>query len=44
MFQGFFGSDAFMRVVNENLFEEVEELLVEIGSAGDYVLIKRLVS
>ena len=38
MLEGFFGSDAAFRVVDEDAFEEVEERFVERRDGGDYVL------
>lgn len=38
MLEGFFGGDALVGVVDEDLAEEGEELLVEVGGWGDDVL------
>ena len=38
MLEGFFGAETFVRVVDEDFAEEVEELSVEGGSRGDDVL------
>jgi len=37
--EGFFGGDALVGVVDEDLAEEGEELLVEVGGGGDDVLL-----
>lgn len=37
--QGLFGGDALLGIVDENLSEEVEELTIEVGMAGNGFLL-----
>ena len=44
MFEGFFGAETFLWIVDEDFAEEVEELSVERGRGGNDVLCERDVS
>lgn len=39
MLQGFFGSDALLGIIHEDLPQEIKELAIEIGMAGDGFLL-----